>query len=108
MINVVDIFCGCGGLSLGFQKAGFNVVRAFDNWDKAVDIYNRNFDHEAELVDAYNLTAEHIKSFSPDVIIGGPPCQDYSSAGKQDEHRDEQILRLDMQNWFARFSLNGL
>lgn len=38
MINVVDIFCGCGGLSLGFQKAGFNVVRAFDNWDKAVDI----------------------------------------------------------------------
>lgn len=71
MLNVVDLFCGCGGLSLGFQKAGFNVVRAFDNWDKAVGIYNRNFDHGAELVDAYNLTAEHIKSFSPDVIIGG-------------------------------------
>lgn len=94
MINVVDIFCGCGGLSLGFQKAGFNVVRAFDNWDKAVDIYNRNFDHEAELVDAYNLTAEHIKSFSPDVIIGGPPCQDYSSAGKQDETQGRANLTL--------------
>ena len=94
MINVVDVFCGCGGLSLGFQKAGFNVVRAFDNWDKAVDIYNRNFDHEAELVDAYNLTAEHIKSFSPDVIIGGPPCQDYSSAGKQDETQGRANLTL--------------
>ena len=94
MINVVDIFCGCGGLSLGFQKAGFNVVRAFDNWDKAVGIYNRNFDHEAELVDAYNLTAEHIKSFSPDVIIGGPPCQDYSSAGKQDETQGRANLTL--------------
>ncbi len=94
MINAVDIFCGCGGLSLGFQKAGFNVVRAFDNWDKAVGIYNRNFDHEAELVDAYNLTAEHIKSFSPDVIIGGPPCQDYSSAGKQDETQGRANLTL--------------
>lgn len=94
MINAVDIFCGCGGLSLGFQKAGFNVVRAFDNWDKAVGIYNRNFDHEADLVDAYNLTAEHIKSFSPDVIIGGPPCQDYSSAGKQDETQGRANLTL--------------
>lgn len=94
MISVVDIFCGCGGLSLGFQKAGFNVVRAFDNWDKAVGIYNRNFDHEAELVDAYNLTAEHIASFSPDVIIGGPPCQDYSSAGKQDETQGRANLTL--------------
>ena len=94
MINVVDIFCGCGGLSLGFQKAGFNVVRAFDNWDKAVNIYNKNFNHEAEMVDAYNLTAEYIKRFSPDVIIGGPPCQDYSSAGKQDETQGRANLTL--------------
>lgn len=109
MINVVDIFCGCGGLSLGFQKAGFNVVRAFDNWDKAVDIYNRNFDHEAELIDAYNLTANHIESFSPDIIIGGPPCQDYSSAGKQDETQGRANLTLryaelvcEVQpNWFV-------
>ena len=94
MINVVDIFCGCGGLSLGFQKAGFNVVRAFDNWDKAVNIYNQNFKHEAELIDAYTLTAEYIGSFSPDVIIGGPPCQDYSSAGKQDESKGRANLTL--------------
>ncbi|MCI8388927.1 MAG: DNA cytosine methyltransferase [Clostridiales bacterium] len=93
-MNIVDIFCGCGGLSLGFQKAGFNVVRAFDNWDKAVDIYNRNFNHNAELIDAYNLTTEHIESFSPDVIIGGPPCQDYSSAGNQDESQGRANLTL--------------
>ena len=30
--NTIDIFCGCGGLSLGFQNAGFNVIKAFDNW----------------------------------------------------------------------------
>ncbi len=94
MINVVDIFCGCGGLSLGFQKAGFNVIRAFDNWNKAIDIYNRNFNHEAELIDVYNLTSEYIKNFSPDVIIGGPPCQDYSSAGKQDESQGRANLTI--------------
>ena len=49
MPRVIDLFCGCGGLSLGFEKAGFQLVRAFDNWDKAVNIYNKNFiDHKAE------------------------------------------------------------
>ncbi len=94
MMNVVDIFCGCGGLSLGFQEAGFNIVRAFDNWSKAIDIYNLNFNHEAELIDAYELTAEYISKFSPDIIIGGPPCQDYSSAGKQDETQGRANLTL--------------
>ena len=47
MPRVIDLFCGCGGLSLGFEKAGFQLVRAFDNWDKAVNIYNKNFiDHK--------------------------------------------------------------
>lgn len=94
MINVIDIFCGCGGLSLGFQNAGFNIIKAFDNWDKAIDIYNCNFNHNAELIDVYDLTSEYLKSFMPDVIIGGPPCQDYSSAGKQDETQGRANLTL--------------
>ena len=32
-MKVVDLFCGCGGLSLGFEKAGYEIVSAFDNWD---------------------------------------------------------------------------
>ena len=43
--RVIDLFAGCGGLSLGFQNAGFNIVAAFDNWDEAIDIYKRNFNH---------------------------------------------------------------
>ena len=41
----IDLFCGCGGMSLGFQNAGYNIVAAFDNWDSAIDIYRKNFKH---------------------------------------------------------------
>ena len=43
MPRAIDLFCGCGGLSLGFQNAGFQIVHAFDNWDKAVNIYNGDY-----------------------------------------------------------------
>ncbi len=94
MIRVIDLFCGCGGLSLGFQKAGFTIVKAFDNWERAVEIYNKNFSHTAELRDVYDLTPDYLSNFSPDIIIGGPPCQDYSSAGKQDETQGRANLTL--------------
>ena len=46
-MKVVDLFCGCGGLSLGFEKAGMDVVAGFDNWQDALDVYRRNFTHPA-------------------------------------------------------------
>ena len=50
MLTAVDLFCGCGGLSAGFAKSGINVLAAFDNWDVAVDTYNRNLsDHAREM-----------------------------------------------------------
>ena len=86
-MRVVDLFCGCGGLSLGFEKAGFNIVSAFDNWDTALHVYNANFTHSAKSLDLSDVktSAETISALSPDMIIGGPPCQDFSSAGKRDE-----------------------
>ena len=84
-MNVIDVFCGCGGLSYGFIKQGFSIVKAFDNWDKVVDVYNENFCHQAEKIDVYELSSDYLKNFSPQIIIGGPPCQDFSSAGKRDE-----------------------
>ena len=88
--RVIDLFAGCGGLSLGFQNAGFNIVAAFDNWDEAIDIYKRNFNHpiiKRDLGDTSDLS--DMVKYAPDIIIGGPPCQDYSSAG----HRDEELGR---------------
>ena len=44
-MRVVDLFCGCGGMSLGFQNAGFEIVAAYDKWKPAIEIYKRNFSH---------------------------------------------------------------
>ena len=49
--QVVDLFSGCGGLSLGFQFAGFDVIHGFDNWQCAVDTYTANLGHDGTLLD---------------------------------------------------------
>lgn len=86
-IKTVDLFSGCGGLSLGFQQAGFDIVAAFENWDAAIKCYKANFSHPVFKRDLSNVedSASFIKGFEPDLIIGGPPCQDFSSAGKREE-----------------------
>ena len=82
---VIDLFCGCGGMSLGFQNAGFDIVAAYDNWQPAIDIYQKNFQHPIYKKD---LSTEDImpelRELAPDMIIGGPPCQDFSIAGKRE------------------------
>ena len=83
-MRAVDLFCGCGGMSLGFQNAGVEIAAAFDNWDPALNIYNANFTHQAYKHDLYDDdTIELLKSYAPDLIFGGPPCQDFSIAGKR-------------------------
>lgn len=86
--RTVDLFCGGGGLSQGLQNAGFDVVAAFDFWVPAVDFYNQNIKgHAAYQQDLSNVdeSIRRIEKWHPSVIVGGPPCQDFSSAGKRDE-----------------------
>ncbi len=86
-MNTVDLFAGCGGMSLGFQNAGFNLVAAFEFWDIAAKCYEGNFNHPVFKSDLSNVKSavEQIRRFSPELIIGGPPCQDFSHAGKRVE-----------------------
>lgn len=87
MLKAVDLFAGCGGLTLGFQKAGFEVIAGFEYWDVAVNCYKKNFRHPVYKFDLSDVAGatEIIQSLSPDIMIGGPPCQDFSQAGKRIE-----------------------
>lgn len=86
-MNAIDLFAGCGGMSLGFQNAGFNLVAAFEFWDIAAECYRENFEHPVFQTDLSDVDSavKQIRKFSPDLIIGGPPCQDFSHAGKRIE-----------------------
>jgi len=99
-MRVLDLFAGCGGLSRGFAAAGYRLCAAFDNWQPAIDVYRQNFpDHPiipGDLAACAN-DAARFTVFAPDMVIGGPPCQDFSPAGK----RDETLGRADLTATFA-------
>lgn len=76
-LTVVDLFCGAGGLSLGCQRAGFSLLQARDNWKPAVVTYRANIDDHVEQM----AITEDTVLRRADLIIGGPPCQGFSSAG---------------------------
>ncbi|HBL10425.1 MAG TPA: DNA (cytosine-5-)-methyltransferase [Cyanobacteria bacterium UBA11162] len=92
----LDLFAGCGGLSLGFQNVGFDIIAAFDNWEPAIKVYQKNFFHQAFLCDIQSLDKDFnfLKKLNSELIIGGPPCQDFSSAGKRNEYLGRGNLTL--------------
>ena len=96
----IDLFCGCGGLSLGFRQAGFLPVAGIDFNEYAIQTYQKNF-IEAKGICADILTLdeklikETIGDLSDiDVIIGGPPCQGFSNANKNYVEADDPRNKL--------------
>ena len=94
-MKVIDLFSGCGGMSLGFQNSGYNLIAAFDNWKPAIDVYRDNFSHPVIECDLGSEEArEKIKEFDADMIVGGPPCQDFSIAGPRDDNGKRANLTI--------------
>lgn len=84
----IDLFSGCGGLSLGFEQSGFKGLLAIDFWQDALTTYSHNRkDAKTYCGDLSIISPTDIKSLfnlnNVDVIIGGPPCQGFSIAGKR-------------------------
>lgn len=98
--NVVDLFSGAGGLSRGFMDAGFNVVLGVDFDDAALKTFKENHGHaEAMKLDLFNhenidRIVEYLKDrkIDLDVLVGGPPCQGFSLAGKREEFDKRNVL----------------
>lgn len=81
-MKLLSFFSGCGGLDLGFERAGFKIVWANDNSSSVLETYIKNFPHtEFSSEDIRKIKAECLPN---DIvgIIGGPPCQSWSNAGK--------------------------
>lgn len=85
--NILDLFSGCGGLSLGFEQVGFNILAGVDSWKDALETFQAN--HENSLAIQHDLLNPDFDSISNqltekvNVIIGGPPCQGFSISGKR-------------------------
>lgn len=95
-LKIIDIFAGCGGLSLGFQNAGFNIVGAIDNWLPAINVYSKNFDHP---IYNYDLSIPEnsysiFEKLNCNMVIGGAPCQSFSSAGLRNEDDNRGKLSI--------------
>src|SRR4051794_5978453 len=80
---MIDLFAGCGGLSLGFQKAGFRPVLAVEFDQAAAATYAVNFGEDQVICrDIAKVRSKELPD--ADVIIGGPPCQGFSALCRQD------------------------
>lgn len=107
-LNVIDLFCGCGGLSKGFEEAGFKVLLGIDAWEDAITTFNYNHKNSKGLCkDLSTLNPKDIEpelnNRSVDVIIGGPPCQGFSVAGKRIINDERNKLYKNFVRFVAYF-----
>ncbi len=87
-MKIIDLFCGVGGLNLGFEWAGFETVTSIDLWGDAIRTYNHNRKNkcgvEMDIVSFNNDIKKFIQNTKITGVIGGPPCQGFSSARLSD------------------------
>jgi DNA (cytosine-5)-methyltransferase 1 len=100
--ELISLFCGAGGLDLGFEDAGFGVAAAIDRRDFSIRSYNHNRESIAGYVgdvtklDPAAIDALAGRTIAPVGVIGGPPCQSFSRAAhsEDDDHRHELPLEF--------------
>lgn len=108
-LNVIDLFCGCGGMSKGLTDAGLNVIAGIDIWDKAVESYNKNYHHKAYCADLTQMPPEKFNELynkenkNVDILVGGPPCQSFSIAGKRDKNDPRNALFMEYVKYLDYF-----
>jgi DNA (cytosine-5)-methyltransferase 1 len=108
--SVVDLFCGCGGLSKGFEMSGrFSTLLGIDNWDAALETFKLN--HPSAQAVSASLQEDNIdkiigqfSQLKPDVVVGGPPCQGFSLSGPRNFRDSRNSLYLGFLRFVERIS----
>jgi methylase of polypeptide subunit release factors len=99
-LHVIDLFCGCGGFSLGLARAGFQILAAIDLNAEAILTYQKNLPQVPHVLQkdltsfqAHELN-EMIGETRVDVIVGGPPCQGFSTVRQRDgaNHGQKRLI----------------
>ena len=101
-VNVIDLFAGCGGFSVGFERAGYKITKAVEFDKNIAASYSHN--HKGTLMFAEDIgkiaDTDHFSNKEADVIIGGPPCQGFSMAGER--IREKKAFINDPRNFLFR------
>ena len=105
-LKVIDLFAGCGGFSVGFEKAGYDIVKAVEFDKEIASSYSHN--HPKTLMYAEDIgrivDERHFYKDEADIIIGGPPCQGFSMAGAR--IREKNAFMNDPRNYLFRHYVN--
>ncbi len=103
-MKIIDLFAGCGGLSLGFELAGFDIPLAIEKDEWASETYKKNHPNTnvitgdiTQIIDLKNILSK--ENLPIDGIIGGPPCQGFSLSGNRDKNDPRNSLFME----FVRF-----
>jgi len=102
-LNTIDLFCGAGGLSLGFELEGFNVIAGVDNHESYLETFKDSHNNSKPI--KHDLSDDGIKKIlqkndintdNIDVVIGGPPCQGFSTAGNRmiEDSRNKLVIEF--------------
>lgn len=109
-MNIIDLFAGCGGMSTGFEMAGFNTVLAVEKDEWAGATYQHNHPNTkvhigsiTDIQDLNQLSNQYELSQNIDGIIGGPPCQGFSLSGNRDPKDPRNSLFMDYMRFVAHF-----
>lgn len=125
-LKVASLFCGCGGSDLGmiggfnflgknYKRLPFDIVFAVDFDSKAVETYNANFEHKAVCADVSDIDLEKLEDV--DVMIGGFPCQSFSTVNPKKDTNDARanlykqivrFLRIKQPKYFICENVKGL
>lgn len=123
MKTAISLFCGAGGCSLGFKQAGYNILMATDFDEAAIKTYKLNFPETDTILQDINnidfddvLSKYNMKAGDLDFLIGGPPCQGFSTAGTRfwDDPRNHLLksyiraLSVLQPKWFMMENVEGL
>ncbi len=100
--NVIDLFCGAGGFSKGFQDIGFNIVLGIDNFEPVAKTFKLNFPNAIVICeDIKSIYSDEIQSYLkgkiPHVVIGSPPCEPFTAANPNRKEKPLDRLYVDLQ-----------